>query len=87
MFLPKKVEHIHVLWVTSGQHSCLLLELLSTQKLQLYTVGGGKDQGPTAQVTHLRNQPFLFCSMHLMLFFTAFTCTSTSLPNCHTDQG
>ena len=33
-------------------------------KAATLTVGGGKDQGPTAQVTHLRNQRFLFCSVH-----------------------
>ena len=50
--------------LTSGQHSCLvnkysrLLELsLSTQTCNP-TLGGGMDQGPATEVTHLRlNQP------------------------------
>ena len=88
MFLLKK----------GGTYSCIVVYVTLDSIHALYwnfwvhkscnsTVGGGKDQGPTAQVTHLRNQPFLFCSVHLMLFLAPFTCTSTSLPNCHMDQG
>ena len=55
--------NFHVLWVISGQHSCLVNEFMPCIGTFEYTkvvtlhcteVGGGKDQGPTAQVTHLR---------------------------------
>ena len=67
-------ENIHVLWVTSGQYSCIdtsihaLLELEYTKAVTRHRVkvGGGIDQGPTTQATYLRsNQPSRFCSVYL----------------------
>ena len=46
---------------------------LSTQKLSLHCakVGGGMDQGPATQLTHLGlNQPFSFCSVCHTYFLT-----------------
>ena len=71
MFVPKRggtlavnwmnSENIHILWVTSGQHSCIdtsihaLLELEYTKAVTLHCakVRGGIDQGPTTQATYL----------------------------------
>ena len=55
------LDNIYVLYM----NSCLILELKYTKAVTLHCakVGGGKDQGPTTQVTHLRlNHPFRFCS-------------------------
>ena len=63
--------NIHV-WVNPGQQSCIVtcihwnFEYTKAVTLHCAKVGGGMDQGPTTQVTHLRlNQPFSFCSAHM----------------------
>ena len=46
--------------LTTGQHSCLVIKAIGALSTQTCnpTLGGGMDQGPATEVTHLRlNQP------------------------------
>ena len=75
MYYWMTLGNIHVLWATSGQHSCIATEVFMpywnfeyTTDITLHCgkVVGCMGQGPVTEVTHLRlNQPTIppvFCN-------------------------